>query len=844
MRQIVNSRAVLASLLTSSFLVSASALAQSADGIEEIVVTAQKREENLQSVPISIQAIGTKKLDQLGISNFNDYTKQLPSVAFQTTQPGSTSVYMRGVASGGDGNHSASLPSVGVYLDEQPVTTIGGTLDVHIYDIARIESLAGPQGTLYGASSQAGTIRIITNKPSTAGFSGRADAELNTVKSGNIGGKFEGMINAPLSDRAALRVVAFYKRNTGFIDNVAATRSFLGDAILDASGKKLIGNKPGLTVNNAPFVKNNINTQNVYGARAALKVDLDENWTVMPSVIAQESKSKGSFSVDDSLGDLQVNRFSNEFLNDRFIQAALTIEGKLSNWDVTYAAAYMDRKVNQFSDYSDYAEAYDQIYANYTDEKGDFSCSGVKGCQNFNDVAGNNIDSRQFILASDHFRKLSQELRVASPQENRLRVVAGVFYQRQSNDIFQDYQVPKLAPLLSVNGRPGTLWLTKQERVDKDYAMFGELAFDITPSLKLTAGGRAFMYDNSLIGFFGFGRNPAFVQGADGNPPPNAVGSSRTGVAGCLTTEGITLRQAQLEGRSTTLLPAATEGAPCTNLAGPGGQPKSAEGTGFTHKLNLSWKINDDFMTYATWSRGFRPGGINRRASIPSYQPDYLTNFEIGAKTSFGALRFNVAAYLQEWKKFQYSFLGENSFTQIQNGPDARIKGIEVDLNYNNGAGLGLSAAAAYTDAKTKNVLCAGATDITATCADSSVSAPKGTRLPITPEFKGSATARYEFALRDTVDAHIQAGIAYQSSASSDIRVAKALALGKLAAFTTVDFAAGITFGQFSVEAFLDNAFDTRGQISRFQQCGQCDQRNYFVPSLPRSFGLRAGAKF
>src|SRR5215213_7930928 len=133
----------------------------------EIIITATKREENLQNVPISVQAIGTRRLDQLNISNFEDYTKQLPSVTFLTTQPGQTTVYMRGVSAAGgtnaEGNHSGPLPQVGSYLDEQPVTTIGGTLDVHIYDVARIESLSGPQGTLYGASSEAGTIRIITN---------------------------------------------------------------------------------------------------------------------------------------------------------------------------------------------------------------------------------------------------------------------------------------------------------------------------------------------------------------------------------------------------------------------------------------------------------------------------------------------------------------------------------------------------------------------------------------------------------------------------------------------------------------------------------------------------------
>jgi iron complex outermembrane receptor protein len=182
-------RLTLAALLASTAIVFPAFAQETAEqeANPDIVVTAQKREESLQDVPISIQALGTRKLDQLNISNFADYSQLLPSLSFQTTLPGSTTVYMRGVASGGDGNHSGSLPSVGVYLDEQPITTIGGTLDVHIYDIARIESLAGPQGTLYGASSQAGTIRIITNKPETSSFYGRIDAEANTGQEGQPG---------------------------------------------------------------------------------------------------------------------------------------------------------------------------------------------------------------------------------------------------------------------------------------------------------------------------------------------------------------------------------------------------------------------------------------------------------------------------------------------------------------------------------------------------------------------------------------------------------------------------------------------------------------------------------
>lgn len=255
---------------------------------DAIIITAQKREENLQDVPVSVQALGTRKLDQLNISNFEDYTKQLPSVSFQTSQPGSTVVYMRGVATGGDGNHSGSLPSVGTYLDEQPVTTIGGTLDVHIYDIARIESLAGPQGTLYGASSQAGTIRIITNKPNAKRAEGRLDLEVNKIAGGDRGSKLEGMVNVPIgkAERVALRAIASYKHNGGYIDNVAGTRTYLNP-----------GGAPFVSDNRA-LVERNFNDLTTYGARAALQIDLDEHWTVTPTVMHQNLKTNGVFFMD------------------------------------------------------------------------------------------------------------------------------------------------------------------------------------------------------------------------------------------------------------------------------------------------------------------------------------------------------------------------------------------------------------------------------------------------------------------------------------------------------------------------------------------------------------------
>jgi outer membrane receptor protein involved in Fe transport len=787
--------------------------APATDAGDEIVVTAQKRSESLQNVPISIQALSTQKLEQLNISNFASYTRQLPSVSFQTSQPGATSVYIRGVASGGDGNHSGSLPSVGVYLDEQPITTIGGTLDVQIYDIARIEALSGPQGTLYGASSEAGTLRIITNKPDTSGFYGGADGELNSVSKGSQGGKAQAFVNVPLTDTAAIRLVGFYQHDAGFIDNVPGTRSFLPQP-------------GGITMNNNALVEKDFNDIDKFGGRAALKIDLDDNWTVSATAFGQDQKNHGFFAQDPKVDDLKVQHFLPDYRHDRFGQAALTIEGKISNWDLTYAGAYLKRKATSSSDYTDYAEAYDNLYSSY---------GGLAGYFYYQDNAGNQVTPVQRIIGKDKFDKLSQELRISSPSDNPFRVVAGAFYQRQAHNIRQDYQVAGLASALSVNGFPGTLWLTQQKRVDRDYAGFGEASFDFTPRVTLTGGVRYYKYDNSLIGFFGFGRNPA-------GPPYNAAGSSRTGVAACYTTTGASLR----DNPGGTLIAASVAGSPCTNLgvfANGKVTPKHAKDDGFTHKLNLTWKVDPTHMVYATWSKGFRPGGINRRADITPYDADTLTNYEVGWKTQWGGrlLRWNGAIFWQDWKKFQYSFLGANSFTEIHNGPNARIKGIESDITLNPADGLTLNATGAYIDAKLRNNLCP--TD--APCITADAVAPRGTRLPVTPKLKVSGTARYEAPLADG-KAHLQGTFTYSGSTSSALRIGTSTTNPppRLASYTIVDFAIGYDWSKFTTEIFLANAFDKRAQLSSFEQCGACSQRDYYYVYTPRTAGIRMGYKF
>ncbi len=765
---------------------------------DEIIVTAQKREENLQSVPISIQALGTAKLEQYNVSNFNDYTKLLPSVSFQTSQPGSTNVYFRGVASGGDGNHSGSLPSVGVYLDEQPITTIGGTLDVHIYDVQRLEALSGPQGTLYGASSEAGTLRIITNKPDTKGFDAGFDSEINHVKSGDVGGKLEGFVNQPISDNIAIRLVGFYERDGGYIDNVPATWDI-------GFGPRTFGS--GVQINNTNVLEKNYNDTEVYGGRAALKIDIDDSWTVTPTFLIQKQESQGSFGYYESAGDLKTQKFGPEKRDDRLWQAALSVQGKISDFDLTYSGAYMDRQIDSVSDYTDYAVTYDAAYG------GEFS-------KYFTNAAGAYIDPSQHIVGDDHYTKLSQELRLSSPVENRFRMIGGVFYQRQTHAIIQDYQIYGLTADTSVNGRPGTIWLTNQKRIDRDYAVFGEASFDVTDQLTLTGGLRGFKYDNSLYGFFGFG---------DGF-------SSGTGVGACF------------KNSSGAFIGPILNGAPCTNLGNVSGStvtPKKAKGDGITHKLNLTWKPSSDYLAYATWSRGFRPGGINRRGGLPPYDADYLTNYEIGFKTTLfdKMLRFNGAIYMQDWKAFQFAFLGLNSLTQIQNGSDARIKGVELDFSLRPVTGLTLSGSGAYTDAKLRKNVCQG-TDPTFQCdpVDNPVIAPKGTRLPVTPKFKANATVRYDFDLAST-KAHVQGVMVHASSASSQLRTADQAVVGTLPSYTTFDFAAGIKFGQISTELYLQNAFDERGQISRSVACSICTTPSVYV-TQPQTIGLRLGWKY
>ncbi len=771
--------------------------ASGSGGVEEIVVTSQKRAENMQDVPVSITAFGTQQLEDLRVEDFDDYAKLVPSLSYQTGGPGFSRVFFRGVSSGDNGNHSGSQPTVGMYLDEQPITTIQGALDVHLYDIERVEALAGPQGTLYGASSQAGTIRIITNKPQLGEFAASYDIEGN-VTGDEPGYVAEGMVNVPLGEKAAIRLVGWSKHEGGFIDNVFATRNYA-----TASG---INGSP-VTIDNASFVESDYNDVDTYGARAALRVDLTDAWTFTPSLMGQLTKGNGGFSYDPSIGGRDTARFRPEKSRDGWLQAAMTIEGKVANLDLTYAGSYLMRDDRTQSDYSDYSYFYDAGGSAFYDSTGTFA-----------------IDPTQFINGKDRYRRQAHEIRVATPQENRLRFIGGFFFQRQQHGIHQRYLVDDLDLTdYELTGWSDTVWLTNQTRVDRDYALFGEASVDIVEDLTFTGGIRLFRTRNSLKGFFGF---------AD-----EWSGSGNSGETLCSFQNG----DARFDESSWVPFTNFAGTAPCTNL------DTVVKQDDYTPKVNLTYRFDDDRMVYATWSKGFRPGGVNRNSQFPPYKADFLTNYEAGFKTSWfdNSVRLNGAFFWQKWDDFQFSYLGINGLTIVTNAGKARIWGIETSLDWVPIESLQISGGLSILDGELRQDFCRDLTIAPATCPGTPFFATKSTKLPIVPDYKANLTGRYSFDIGE-YGAYLQSSLVFQGSTRSALLPAESAVLGgRNSAYQLVDLSAGLEGEKFHAELYVDNVGDERLQIGKGTQCDfNVCTRTATATGTPRTVGIRFGQKF
>jgi len=764
------------------------AQAQEAEtALEEVIVTATKRAESLQDIPLSVQVLNERMLENLGVKGFEDFIQYMPTVSYTSDGPGYGILYMRGIASGGDGVHSGSMPSVGFYLDEQPVTTINQILDVHIYDIARIETLSGPQGTLFGQGSQAGTIRIITNKPIADFFEASYDVYANVTESGDPGYGVDGMVNLPLGENMAVRLVAWHKKTGGYIDNVYSEIEYVNE---------------GIVRDNADVVKSNFNEAEVSGLRAQLKIDLNDNWSLTPALNYQTAEADGLWRHNPKyVGDLQIARFFPDWADEDWYQASLTLEGDIGDMNLVYAGAYLDRDLDTSYDYTTYSEYRSDYYAYY-----EYACYVY-------DPNGDCADPSQFITGDENFNRMSHELRLQSSADQRLRWIAGLFYQRQEHRFDLQWIIPTMDESLSVVPGSRTVWQTDQKRVDRDTALFGELYFDIADNVTLIGGMRWFEYENSLYGFNGWQGYCIGYYDENGN----FVNDRENG---------------ELQ-------------APCYNT---GILDDVQKGDDVAWKGSVEWRLSDDKMVYATYSEGFRAGGVNRARvpGVPKYDPDWVYNYEIGWKTTWagGRVRFNGAAYLIDWDDFQYAFLDYtvSPLTIIQNAGKAQTKGIEWDLNWLVTDDFNLTFAGSYNDAKLDQDFVRVDSENVGT-----VAAPKGTEMPYVPELQMTAIGRYNFNVGE-LPLFGQFAVSYTDENWNNLEIDNRFLIDS---GTVLNLTAGIEKEKWSLTLYANNVTDERLATDAFNAGYYSYTGVVFsgfdyteTPIRPRSYGIRWSQRF
>ena len=461
-----------ATAIASAVLVSANTIAQEDMMIEEVIVSAQKKTENLQNVPISVTTLSSDELDSLNIKDFADYVLQLPAASAVQRRPGQGQIFMRGISDGGNNNQSLQGPAVAIYLDESPVTMIGDNLDVHVYDIERVESLTGPQGTLYGAASQAGNLKIITKKPSGE-FDSGFNLSAESTRGGDGSTMVEGFVNIPLSQNAALRFVGFNDRDGGFIDSV-------NDSITYPLS--------GITRSNEVFVEDNFNDAVKEGYRAALRVDLNENWKLDVNYMGQETSTNGVWDHNpDELGEYNVSRFYDDKTHDEWTRFSATVTGDLGFADLTFTTSSLERDFEVLSDYSHYSiDGYVEGY--YT-------------CYEY--YFGPCVDPSIQFENDTHQEYDTTEIRLSSKEGEKFNWIIGAFQTENVTDYDSQWHVPAINPDAAVPGSKDLYYQTDQVRAEDESAVFGEIYYQINDKMELTLGHRKFDNETTLKGFVG-----------------------------------------------------------------------------------------------------------------------------------------------------------------------------------------------------------------------------------------------------------------------------------------------------------------------------------------------------
>ncbi|MCG8525188.1 MAG: TonB-dependent receptor [Opitutales bacterium] len=723
--------------------------------LDPVVVTATKREESQQEIPISVSALGDADLKHLKIENLNDYIELLPNVNIQGTGPGQNELYIRGAATSQTIITLSSVqglqPSVALYLDEQPVSMQGRNLDVYAADMKRIEVLPGPQGTLFGASSQAGTVRLITNKPhfdySEAGF----EASYSTTKGGDSSQSVQGFVNQPITDDFAVRLAFYNDREGGWIDNILndpENGGWNGSAVVvDRISGGALPDPENQTLpipRNDHLVEENFNDATYSGIRLGMIYRMDEDWNFLVQHTQQTLETEGVWAYDPNLeGESSVNRFAPDENDDEFGLTTWTLEGRLNMLDLIYTGGYLQREITSTIDYTFYTNG-GLFSAYYVFYPGDGTYS-----QGF--------DPSKFYKEDSENTRLTHELRVTTPAEERIRAIGGLFYDTQELASVGLFKIASTdSPYFSNLARtlkapPGTegtntdggpfgpeiSFVNDVTRTTDQIAAFGQVEFDITDKLTFGLGARYYDIEDDYKGStttvnvterlkaFGVGTEQALIDAlgaAGGASAFQAIQSGQLDVAD-LDDNGVLHAEDVI------------------------------------YKASLDWRVNEDIMLFANYSQGFRPPVTNRVGGgqannqtgvfegfrIPVYsQTDDLENYEVGMKSELldNTLRLNMTAYKSEIKNLQTSRFDPTNINFLwfaDNVGDAEIKGLDAEFTYWAAKNLIISGAASFLD-----------TEITRLNAElQGIAAPVGSELPFSADFSGSLRAFYQFEIPD-----------------------------------------------------------------------------------------------
>ena len=788
--------------------------------LQEVTVTANRRVENAQDVPIAIQALTGEALQQLSIENFDDVVKYLPNVTMAGGGPGQSNIYMRGLSIGpgtiqGSGA-VGDFPNVAVYLDDQSAQLPNRNLDIYAADLERIEVLEGPQGTLFGAGAEAGVVRYITNKPKLNVTEGDVNAGYAYTAHGDHSSNVDAMINLPLiEDTLAVRAAIYNDSRGGYINNVPGT--FVrqsSDAGIHYAG--YTNNIPGPasalnSVNNNNLVGNAINPVTYQGIRVGALWKINEDWTALLVQSYQDMDAQGvfyetpqAFGTGQNLPDLSVQLYNPSYDKDRFENTAITVNGKVGPLSLVYSGAYLVRNVEQVQDYTAYARG------TYTDYYQCVPPSGSTAAQCYSPSATWHDQERDVHQ--------SHELRLTTPDDWRLRAVGGIFWENYLIHEQTDWMYKTAPGFTDVGPPPGAYANNPDIRNDnvsffddvlrgyKQRAVFASVDFDIIPKvLTITAGTRYYRFDDSEVG--------------------SAVGSFGCYAAGappCLAS-ALNLNAENLR---TTY-------------------------TGVRSRGNLTWKIMPDVMVYYTWSQGFRPGGFNRSSHYSSvidyatplaFAPDTLTNNEFGWKTEWldHRFQFNTAIYQENWKNVQDTFfdptaaLGNLAFET--NGPSYRVRGVETQIIGRIIRGLTVTGAASWNSSSQSN-----SQYLTSVSGQPITSIPNpygtpGSTLAESPPFQGNLRIRYEFDW-GVYHPFVQVGGQHQAHSHSATGYVQNY---DQAAYSTYDAFAGVSKDDWTAQLYCENLTDTRADM--FTSNSQ--QVMAITVNRPRTAGLKFSYKF